>query len=642
MRPSAQKLQPSSGGQPNPARGDAAPLTFIVRDVTNFNQGRKDAKAVASHVSSRYRGWRKTNRKQLALDATTQAILGPKRRKLDGPTFESAAASRSASLAPTDSLSEALSPGPSPVWTPTGPPTPTDVSCVSSTGPSVVVESYSKDDADEDYRQLTSRLGLLAPTAESSTAASNFAWRLFEDFVSPQPTLVGYHSLDPFSSFGPDMDMEMKSNLHFYFKVIRPFTAHLIDSWAWFDDVSETQSSKVLAYAVAAFASLFLSGCLRGGPGVVLPPPVEQGQASLWPIPPWLRLQTICLSELNSVLQTSGHIDRACYQAMLFLFRISVLLADGPSARIHAKAMKRIGSIVGVGRVRLNTELSVAKVNVISAFLHDESAVVVSHRADCAKTQLAHVVELDRALWPSDKVWYAHRGMMAGRVLTWREGEPADHLLDRTEAAILRMDPEARALGPQALLEIQRCSQIALFFAIQLHGISFNTSVLRIRRNLEILEAKLDALDLPTAASACPTTLFNILLAGAVASRGHAKRRWYVDTISQLFPQMHFMDDVMDTVAYFVDVYTLITKLMEEVWTEVLDRRARPPGGPSGGRRHHHHRHILWRKDLSWKKSVGDRPLTRSPDLSKPRLRVERWEGEDPNEVEPEFETGSE
>jgi hypothetical protein len=630
LSPSRRKEQ-ATQGQPNPARGDAAPLMFIVRDASNFNQSRKDAKAVASHVSSRYRGWRKTNRKQLALDATTQAILGPKRRKLNGDFVSAGTASRSTSLAPTDSLSDALSPGSSPVFTPTGPPTPTDITSLPPVEPDIPISAAEEKVDDEDYRQLTSRLGLLAPTAENSTGATDYAWRLFEDFVSPQPNLVGYHSLDPFSSFGPEMDLEMKSNLHFYFKVIQPFAVHLIDSWAWLESISQAQSSKVLAYAVASFASLFLSGCLRGGPGVVLPPPAEQGQTCLWPIPPWLRLQTICLSELNSILQTSGNIDTACYQAMLFLFRISVLLADGPSARIHAKAMKRIGSIVGMEKVKLNTELSVAKVNIISAFLHNECAVILSHRPDHTNKQLAYVVELDRTLWKSDKVWHAHRGMMAGRVLTWREGEPADSLLARTESALLRIDPNIESLGQDALKEMQRCSQIALFFHVQLNSISFNPSMLRIRRNLEALNRKLRAIDLQHAASVCPITLFNILVAAAVASRGYVERVQYVRTMSRLFPKKLFMDDVMEDVSYFIDPYTLIIRLIEEVWAEVLDTRS--------GANEKCRSHVLWRKDLPWHKDKG-RPLTRSPNLSKPRPRFEQWN--EPDEVEPEFETGVE
>lgn len=619
----AQGAGGQQGGQ-KPPRGDAAPLMFIVRDATNFNQGRKDVRAVASHVSSRYRGWRKANRNQLALDSTTQAILGSKRRKLDGQSLASASSSRASSIVQTESFSEALSPGPSPVFTPTCTSTPTDITYLSSAGPSIAVEHAPED---EDYRQLTSRLGLLAPTAENSSTTTAFAWRLFEDFVTPQPMLIGHHSLDPFASFGLDMDLEMKSNLHFYFKVIRPFAIHLIDSWAWFDSVSHAQSSKVLAYAVAAFASLFLSGCLSGGPGVVLPPPVEHGQTSLWPIPPWLRLQTICLSELNAILQTSGQVDEACYQAMLFLFRISVLLADGPSARIHARAMKRIGSIAGMEKVKLNTELSVAKVNIISAFLHDESAVVINHRPNHTTQQLAHVVELDPALWPSDQVWHAHRGMMAGRVLSWRESEPADSILERTEAALLRNDPNIGALGPRGFLEMQRCSQIALFFGISLHGINFNTSAPRIRRNVEVLTAKLANIDLQLAASVGTVTLFNVMLAGAIACRGYARRTWYVRVISRLFPDIQFMDDVLGYVAKFIDVYTLIKKLIEEVWIEVLDSRL-PATSPKRC-------HTLWRKDLPWKR-VRDRPLTRSPNLLRPIMRVEGRDG--PAEVEPEFE----
>lgn len=48
---------------------------IIVKDPTSYPRAGKDAKVVASHVSVRYRGWRKINRRNLALDTTTKAIL---------------------------------------------------------------------------------------------------------------------------------------------------------------------------------------------------------------------------------------------------------------------------------------------------------------------------------------------------------------------------------------------------------------------------------------------------------------------------------------------------------------------------------------------------------------------------------------
>jgi hypothetical protein len=58
---------------------------------------------------------------------------------------------------------------------------------------------------------------------------------------------------------------------------------------------------------------------------VVLPPSCEKGLNSGFAIPPWLRLHTKCLSELNGILSGPAHlIDESCYQAILFLYRLSV------------------------------------------------------------------------------------------------------------------------------------------------------------------------------------------------------------------------------------------------------------------------------------------------------------------------------
>jgi hypothetical protein len=659
-------------------RGDAAPLMFIVRDASNFKDGRKDAKAVASHVSSRYRGWRKTNREQLNLDSTTKAILGAKRRKLDGPSFISSAVSRDVSVAPTEILSEPTSSVPSPIFTPADQSSSSEGS-LSTALPDVIQEETTVVDVNDDYKQYTSRLSLLSPTAENSGIAAGYAWRLFEDFVTPQPVLVGCHSLDPFSSFGGEMDLEMRSNLHFYFTVVQPFAMHLITgSWSWFDSIAYTQSSKVLAYAVASFASLFLSGCLRGGPGVVLPPPTDHEQSLLWPIPPFLRLQTVCLSELSELLRTTGEVDEACFQAVLFLFRISVLLADGAAARLHAKALKKIGSALGKHKLNLNTELAVAKVNIISAFLHDSSTVVVDHRPDATSKQLSYVVELDQAHWTHDIVWQAHRGMMAGRVLCWREVQPHEAIMDRSEPAILRMDPKTHLLAPEDMNCLIQAYQIALFFDIQLHGISCNTDAPRIRANMEKLKKILErlfslssvhdavasavpsSLEVSTArgvqvlAWLAPVTLFNVLRAGAVAARGHVERTWFVVHIATLYPQVLFMDDVLNYIARFVDIYTLVTALLEELWREVLECRDFLAAGSSDTVNmedlhlevvEHNKlrgdsartRYILWRKDLPYIRR-RDRPITRSPNLNKPRLHVDEDHCGERAEVAPEFE----
>lgn len=42
-------------------------------------------------------------------------------------------------------------------------------------------------------------------------------------------------------------------------------------------------------------------------------------------MPPWLRLHTKCLAELNTILSDPAQVqDESCYQTVLFLYRLSV------------------------------------------------------------------------------------------------------------------------------------------------------------------------------------------------------------------------------------------------------------------------------------------------------------------------------
>jgi hypothetical protein len=278
------------------------PLLFIVNNPTSYPAGGRDAKAVASHVSARYRGWRKVNRRSLMLDSTTKAIL-------------------------TSNISS---------------------SSVLGNVKSIKVEiddpAYAENVGrlNEHHEEMTKRSEHFSCGFSKKTFQFQREdvenWTIFADLISPQISSLGSHFFDPFTPTNVKFDTEMRSNLHFYFQVIRPFATHLMKPWSWFDNLSQIQNTPVLAYAVAAFTSIFLSGCLKGGPGVVLPPAEERGRMSLWPIPPWLRLQTSCLAELNALLcKPSPEMIEECYEAILFLFRISV----GISVRSKSCAHKR-------------------------------------------------------------------------------------------------------------------------------------------------------------------------------------------------------------------------------------------------------------------------------------------------------------
>ena len=205
-----------------------APLLFVLQDNNDPRRSQVDAKAIASHVSARYKPWRKTNRKSLALDSTTKAILTYKR--------------------PPDDNS--------------------------------LQKGTTQDPA------LGAIEGTVSIAAGQEKNSDSTMWDNLRRAEHPRLSVLGSSSFDPFTPTSQNINHEVKSNLHFYFKVIRPFALYLVQDWEWLDSLSMIQSSSALAHAVAAYASVFISGCMKGGPGIVLPPPASEGETPLWSIPP--------------------------------------------------------------------------------------------------------------------------------------------------------------------------------------------------------------------------------------------------------------------------------------------------------------------------------------------------------------------
>ena len=260
------------------------PLFFVVQDPQTFSHPKSSAetRAISTHVNRRYRGWRKTSHRDLVLHPTTNAILTSQ------PPVE-------------DSII-----------------------------PWINTRHVTDEELDQFFREYqeqlmrTSRQWVYSSFDAEDLPARKEKLILSEDLIIPRFSRLGTQSLDPFA---PDFfrhDLELQSNLFYYIKIIQPFAVHLLQDWSWINNLSHVQSSPVLAYAVAAYASAFLSGSLRGGPGVVLPPPVEKGERPLWQIPPWLRLQTSCVVELKAILSDPSKVDDSCYEAVTFLLRLSV------------------------------------------------------------------------------------------------------------------------------------------------------------------------------------------------------------------------------------------------------------------------------------------------------------------------------
>ncbi|EXJ60995.1 hypothetical protein A1O7_05148 [Cladophialophora yegresii CBS 114405] len=514
------------------------PLMFIVGDGKNPQKSTRAIKsAKTSHISSRYRYWSKANHRDLALDSTTKAILNG-----------------------ASSYLNKLSTGNYRKKPP---------------------EQLNGEQADDD-RRAREQSGLLdckttvitpeSPQPHVAVKPWEQARKDYEQWATCPLSILGSQFFDIFTpSVAMKYDIEVKTNLYFYFKIIRPFATHLLQPWQWFDNLGQIQASPCLTYAVATFASVFLSGMLRGGRGVVLPPETEKGQNCPWTIPPWLRLHTKCLSELNAILSDPAQvIDESCYQAILFLYRLSVLLADGETGRMHLQALKRMALLLDMDQSSLGRELAVSKINIIGAFLHSKSVVLVRKVKDKANEPEKEVVEIDRKFWRSDREWYSHRAGLAGRTLAWRPESPSSSLLPESAAAIARMDPDSKLLGEAEHLEIQRCYQIALFFWKYLNCISFNTSALIIRSNLLELQYRMSNMDLPTMSLICYTTLFNILLAGSEAARSKPERAWFVQRIVWLYPDIQHLDTVWQLLAEFFDPLALNFKFVEEIWEDVV------------------------------------------------------------------------
>jgi hypothetical protein len=209
----------------------------------------------------------------------------------------------------------------------------------------------------------------------------------------------------------------------------------------------------------------------------------------------------------------------------------------------------------------------------IGAFLHSPSVVLVRQYSSRSPTRFREVVELDRKLWTCDREWYSHRAHLAGRILAWRAESPSAILLPDSAAALARMDPQSSVLCDLENLEMQRCYQIALFFWMHLNAISFNTSALIIRSNLLELQYRLSNMDMKVMSAICRTTLFNILLAGTNAARGHPERQWFVKQIVTHYSDVRNLDSLYQLLAAFFDPLCVRFSFIEETWSDIVKAR---------------------------------------------------------------------
>ena len=275
---------------------------------------------------------------------------------------------------------------------------------------------------------------------------------------------------------------------------------------------------------------------------------------------------------------------------------------------MHFQALTRMAPLLDIEEAPLDRELAVSKINVIGAFLHSKSIVLVRKvEGEAPNSTAKEVIEIDRKFWRSDREWYSHRAGLAGRTLAWRAESPSSSLLPESAAAIARMDPNSESLGEPEHLEIQRCYQIALFFCKYLNCISFNTSALIIRSNLLELQYRLSSMDLITMRSTCYTTLFNVLLAGSKAARCKVERPWFIRQLVWLYPDVKHLDTVWQLFAEFFDPLAVNFRFIEEVWEDIVVAR----GGFFRSTGQDTLRQFV-------KPIMHFRPTSYAPDLSKP------------------------
>jgi hypothetical protein len=238
---------------------------------------------------------------------------------------------------------------------------------------------------------------------------------------------------------------------------------------------------------------------------------------------------------------------------------------------MHFQALKRAAPFLGIDESSYDKELAVSKINIIGAFLHSASTVIVRKVQNPDANQSEELVEIDRKFWKSDQEWYSHRAGLAGRLLCWRAEMPSELILPETPSQIARMDTgSTMMLDRAASLDLQRCYQIALFFWQYLSCISFNTAAPTIRTNLLELQYRLSTMDLHTIKAVNPTTLFGILVAGAHASHSRIERPWFIEQIVQLYPDVQSLDTVWHMHAKFFDPLSSNFKFIEEIWQEVV------------------------------------------------------------------------
>ncbi len=200
--------------------------------------------------------------------------------------------------------------------------------------------------------------------------------------------------------------------------------------------------------------------------------------------------------------------------------------------------------------------------------------VVVKEQVGSSDTRFKMMVEIDRKCWQSDRDWHRHHMSLGGRLFTLRADRPWEHLQKDSADAIARIDPQSTLLTEGQFIEIQYCHQIALYLSHYLNAICYDTGTSEIRTALQLLHSKLSYMNLESTRQYCNSTLFHVLLQGAMASRGHVERAWFVRMLSDFYPDVQSKDNIFDRLDEGFNTSVMVLSTVEEVWDDVLRLRA--------------------------------------------------------------------
>ena len=460
----------------------------------------------------------------------------------------------------------------------------------------------------------------LAPTSDRSTLEASqgpFGSSIessSRDALSAN--MISDGALDPFTPL-QEPSLEVRRLLFLYCKQLRPLARTVSSEWDWIGNLGEIQSSPMLTYAIASYASAFSTGMRSGARGVALPPMPERGRPALWPMPIWFRFQTQALSLLNTaLLDKQNGATMEIFHTIVFLFRLAVLLGDGLTANMHFKALRQVAKMQGRDAEDLSRELVVTRINFITLYLY-KAALVKKRQRVITQEYPDYVIEPDREKWTDENEWNKFQGMLLCRSLTWNARSPGS--LPQTEARrnILRLDPTSARLSDDILHDVVRMYQVALYLWGYLTSIAFDTSFPKIRFHANELEQYLRQSDIERIEINAPKVVFILFFVGAFSSRGDPIRKWFISKLATTRIQVRYMRDVHAELDGHCDPMHCAPILLEEMLLEI--RKAK-----EGTK-------LISKTDLYqgtfYEAKHGQTPMSKSPDLETPIRDLEEPEG---------------